>query len=245
MPFAVSPTDADLRWIELAGEADWADAAAADIAAHLRGAIAAGGEVRLLLSGGGTPAPVYRALARLPLDWARVRVGLVDERASDDPAASNALLLRDTLLTGHAAAATLEPLHPVPGEPAPEGGADALVAAANARHGALSLVCVFGMGDDGHTASLFPGDPRLPEVLDAAEAFVPVDASAIPGARGWPRRVTLTPAGWDAAAARVLLLRGEHKRALFGRALESGDVAALPVRALFAGQAPLTVYWCP
>ncbi|MBS7456148.1 6-phosphogluconolactonase [Coralloluteibacterium stylophorae] len=247
MSFRVDPAASDYRWTEFRDVEAWAEGASDAIVAALAHAVQERGGARLLLSGGGTPAPVYRALPDAVLDWSKVRVGLVDERASDAAEASNALLVRETLLRDGARAAVLEPLHPVPGDPPPQPGAD-LVAEADARHRAADappLVAVFGMGDDGHTASLFPHGPDLADALDAEAHFVRTDASAIAGARGWPRRITLTPAGWRHAAARILLLRGDGKRRLFGRALESGDVAELPVRALFAGDTPLHVYWCP
>jgi 6-phosphogluconolactonase len=58
----------------------WEEAAEADIVFALERALAEHGEARLLLSGGSTPAPVYRQLAHAPIDWARISVGLVDER---------------------------------------------------------------------------------------------------------------------------------------------------------------------
>ena len=64
---------------------------------------------RLLLSGGSTPAPVYEALAKAPLDWERVDVALVDERwlLPNDPD-SNSRLIRESLLRDRAAAARFE-----------------------------------------------------------------------------------------------------------------------------------------
>ena len=82
-----------------ADEEEWVRATVVELADALERAIAVSGEARLLLSGGGTPVPVDRALARAPLPWGRITVGLVDERwvpASD--VASNALLVRKTLL---------------------------------------------------------------------------------------------------------------------------------------------------
>ena len=75
----------------------WTWAAAVSIAAELRRELIQHPRARLLLSGGGTPGPVYRALSQAPLDWDRVDVGLVDERwlLPDDPD-SNAHLVHET-----------------------------------------------------------------------------------------------------------------------------------------------------
>src|SRR5690606_27336429 len=87
----------------------WAWAAAVTLSAALRRALEAESRVRLLLSGGRTPAPAYAALARAPLAWDRVDVALVDERwlLPDDPDA-NARLVRESLLAENAAAARFE-----------------------------------------------------------------------------------------------------------------------------------------
>lgn len=218
----------------------WIDAAVADIAFGLERQLEARGEARLLLSGGNTPAPVYRVLARAPLDWSRISIGLVDERwlPEGDPG-SNARLVRETLLEEGADRARFEPML-MPPHSLEE---SVLAANRNARAGA---VAVLGMGEDGHVASLFPNTSGLPAALASPEDYIAIDASAAPVAAPWPQRISLTPAGLARATTRLLLLRGERKRDLLMHALEGEDPRELPVRLAFGLPGdPLRIHWCP
>lgn len=219
----------------------WTWACAVAIAAELRRDLSLRPRARLLLSGGSTPGPVYRALAKAPLEWSRVDIGLVDERwlLPDDPD-SNARMVRTHLLHDHAAAARFEPLT-LAGRRIEDA-----VAAANAHAQLGASAAVLGMGEDGHTASLFPNSRDLARALESRQAYVAVDAQDAPGAQQWPRRISLTPVGLARVQTRLLLIQGERKREVFEAALRSGDVTRYPVlAALEAGHgAPLHVHWC-
>jgi 6-phosphogluconolactonase len=219
----------------------WGWAIAVAVSAALRRDLQQHRRARLLVSGGRTPAPVFRALSQAPLEWDRIDVALVDERwlRPDDPD-SNAHLVREHLLQGHAAAARFETLT------RPGRGIEAAVADANlhARH--PPGIVLLGMGNDGHVASLFPRMRELDLALQSRSAYVAIDASGCPGAAPWPRRISLTPAGLAPAHTRLLLLRGQAKRAVFERALDGSDPHELPVRIAFTTPgAALQVYWCP
>ncbi len=225
-----------------ADEATWVRSAVAMLARALRDALAEAGDVHLLLSGGGTPAPVYRALAAQDLDWSRLVVGLVDERdVEPDADGSNARLVRENLLRDAAENARFEPLRGVR-----ESLADAC-ARANARlRGARVGACVLGMGDDGHTASLFPGSIDLDATLASRRPYAVVDATGCVVAAAHPHRISLTPAGFALSPQHVLLIRGTTKRAVFERALGNGAAGDAPIRAVLdLPGTPLHACWCP
>jgi 6-phosphogluconolactonase len=230
-----------VQWIEHRDPESWVHAIAADMERMLAVELAIRGRARMLLSGGTTPAPAYAQLACAPLDWSKITVGLVDERwLSPQDSASNARLVRESLLD-RAEIGRFEPLVRE-GLTLPES-----VHAANleAEHAQEACVAVLGMGNDGHTASLFPGSADLERALASEQPYAALDASGCPVAGDWPLRITLTPAGLKRTRHRLLLLRGEAKREVFLRAIGGDDVRELPVRAAIGiGIEPLRVHWC-
>jgi 6-phosphogluconolactonase len=181
-------------------------------------------------------------LSRQELDWAKVQVTLVDERwVPESDARSNARLVHAHLLQRAAARAQFIPLYT--GDASPEAG----LAAAEARIAALPLpfdAVVLGMGDDGHTASFFPGGDHLAAALDlqATARVLPMRAPAA----GEPRITLTLPTLLDTGAL-YLLVRGENKRDLLADArLGLGAARDYPVRAVLTQQrVPVAVYWCP
>ena len=219
----------------------WAGGAAGSMAASLGRSLEERPRARLLLSGGSTPGPVYGALAKAPLEWSRVDVALVDERwlQPSDPD-SNARLVRETLLRHRAADARFETIT--------QQGRSIQQAVATATLHARSPadVVVLGMGEDGHTASLFPRMMGLEHALGTSAAYVAVDASGCPGAGRLTQRISLTPAGLPPAHTRILLIRGERKRELLDRVVAGDDPMEYPARiALLTPGAVLHVHWCP
>jgi 6-phosphogluconolactonase len=175
-----------------------AEGAAERVAALLAAAIAQRGRASIALSGASTPQETHRRLATRPLDWSRIDIYFGDERCvpPDDPA-SNYRMARETLLDKVPAC-----VHRIEGElPA----AEAASRYASELEPALPLdVVMLGMGDDGHTASLFPGiaEPPPGAIAVATESPAP------------PRhRVTLTYEVIRGAGARVLLVCGDGKAA--------------------------------
>jgi 6-phosphogluconolactonase len=214
---------------------------AGDVVDRLQRALDAGREASLLVPGGRTPAQLFDRLATVPLRWARVHVGLTDERRvpRDDPA-SNERLVRERLLVGAAAAARFTGLA--------DDAQDPDVAAAHAFAALAPLprpfdAVVLGMGDDGHFASLFPGGDGLATALDpaAAPGCVAMRAPAAPH-----ERLSLNLAALLASRFVALAVTGAAKRRVLDAAATPGPPTDLPVRALLAArQVPVTVYWAP
>lgn len=228
-----------LAWHAHADSQQWRQA----ITDALAQALASAGPqapMRLLLSGGSTPAPVYSALAKRPLPWAHIALGLVDERWLPASNANRNDALVAQHLLAHQPAARLQPLaHDALGW---QGSADC----ANAwwQSGPTPAVAVLGMGGDGHTASLFPGSTDLARASAQPLPYTTLDASGCPGAQAWPQRLSLTPAGLAAIPLRLLLLRGQDKRQVLAAALASADPVRYPVLHALQPGAPLQVHWC-
>jgi 6-phosphogluconolactonase len=212
------------------------------VAVRLREALIERGHAVLAVSGGSTPKEFFTRLSHAALDWANVQVTLVDERwVPDSDERSNARLVKSLLLQHAAGAAQFVPLYT--GAPTPEEG----LAEASARIGALPLpfdAVILGMGDDGHTASFFPGGDHLAEALDldGRARVLPMRAPAA----GEPRITLSLPTVLDTRAL-YLLVSGEKKRDLLADVRLGLDTARnYPVRAVLTQQrVPVAVYWCP
>lgn len=209
------------------------------VAGFLRNRLLEAPRVSLVVSGGSTPLPFFEALSRKDLDWGRVDVLLADERwvAEDDPA-SNTRLLKDSFLQNEASSArffSLKQEGDTPGD-----GLDSVKS--ELADLALPLdVLILGMGNDGHTASLFPDAPELPGAMDP-ECQEIVAAMTPPSQPH--RRITLTFPPLRDARFTALHIKGNDKLDTLRRALtDPADVMAMPIRGFL--KPGLQVFWSP
>ena len=190
----------------------------------------------LVVSGGSTPLPFFRALAAMDLPWARIQVTLADERwVAEEVADSNARLVREHLLQGAAAEARFVSL--TSGAETPEQGVEEVTARLADLAWPASAV-VLGMGGDGHTASLFPDSRELSLALTTEAPLVAVRTPSQPQAR-----ITLSAERLHRARRHFLHITGGDKRDVLARALSGDDARELPIRAFLA--CPVAIYWAP
>jgi 6-phosphogluconolactonase len=223
--------------VEVRVEADAAHVAvvASDLLARtLRETVATHGNASIALSGGTSPLETYALLARAPgVDWTRVRVFWVDERAvPPDHTRSNYRWAKASLLD--AVPIPADHVHRMPGEQGDLSAAARSYEATLRAHLPLDAdglprldAMVLGMGDDGHTASLFPGEKTV-EITDCWVADVP--------ARGdREARLTLTAPVIQAASRAIVIVLGAAKHAPLLRAWAvQGDVRQTPIRVVRA-----------
>lgn len=206
--------------IEVLANADAvASRAAAFIAAEARAAVAARGGFTFAMSGGRTPWQMLRRLAGEDVPWAKVQLFQVDERVAPDGDAERNLAHIAQALLAHVPLTPAQ-VHAMP-VAAPDLDAAARDYAARLRAVAgsppvLDLVHL-GLGADGHTASLVPGDA----VLDVTDADVAPSAPYL-----GRRRLTLTYPALDRARCLLWLVTGRDKAAMLAR-LRAAD-ASIP-----------------
>lgn len=209
------------RWYHFADTPELQSAAFRYIAERAQAAIAARGEFAIVLAGGQTPHGIYAQLANLDTDWHRWSIYFGDERCvpvghaeRNDGQARQSWLDRVPIPPDR--------IHPMPAELGPVAGA-AQYAQTLAGVGEFDLV-LLGIGEDGHIASLFPGDD---DALRATADTVAVLNSPKPP----PQRVSLSAPRLARSRAVLFVVAGAGKRAAL---LDWHHGAAIPAAAIAA-----------
>lgn len=216
-----------------------ADALCAAVHSSLTTALAARGRASLIVSGGKTPLALFERLAATRLEWSSVHIALADERwvPLEDPG-SNERFVREHLLQGPASAAHFVPMK--------NAAPSAVLGAEDAWRAYAQLArpfdCVLlGLGDDGHTASLFPANSNLAAALDSSSApgCVAMRAPVAPN-----ERLSLNLAALIDARDVLIVSTGETKWQVYQSALQAGSPLNMPIRAVLRQQrSPVSVYW--
>jgi 6-phosphogluconolactonase len=218
-------------------------ALADEIVTRLKAGVVARGAASFVASGGTTPGALYDILAQRDAPWDKVTVTLSDERwvaPSED--GSNEKLVRSRLLVGKAAAARIVPMKTDDASP---DDAEAKVGGAIATVPRPFDVTLLGMGDDGHTASLYPHSQGLDKSLDVNDPAlvrgVHTDHAVKTG-----ERMTLTLRALLDSKWIVILLKGDEKLRAYNAAASGNDVQDMPVRVLLNQTAvPVQTFWAP
>jgi len=210
------------------------DALHASLAAQASAPETGARRATLAVSGGTSPRPFLQTLSTRPFDWAHIDVTLVDDRwVPESDTASNARLAHETLLQHAAQAAAFWPLVDT------AQSLDAHVAALNADpQRRIPDVAVLGMGEDGHTASIFADAPEWDHAITTAERFVAVHPGSAPHAR-----VSWSLSALQQVGRLFLLIAGPRKLDVLQQAAAAPQKNAISKLANDKG-VRLDVYWC-
>lgn len=226
-----------------ASEPEMFQALANEIVTRLSAGVAAHGAASLVCSGGTTPGALYDVLSASDAPWDKVSVTLSDERwvpPSSD--ASNEKLVRTRLLKNRAASAKLVPMKTAAADPHT---AEESVSRAIAAMPRPFDVTLLGMGNDGHTASMFPGSDGLEKALDTSSPLL-VRAIRPVNFAETGERMSLTLRAILDSRLIVILVKGEAKLDTYRAALTGPNIREMPVRAVLQqSKTPVQVYWAP
>jgi len=197
------------------------------IASDLVEAIRRNGKASLIVSGGSTPKPLFETLRRIDLPWERVSVGLCDERwVPVDHEESNEQFVKEHLLQENAGKARFVGMYQE--GVAPDAAEQKCTETLKKELYPFDVV-ILGMGTDGHTASLFPGNERLDEAFDLGNKSICI---AMKPTTAPHERMSLTRAAILSAEHLYLHFEGREKLALYNEVIRGDDMHTFPVRAV-------------
>lgn len=210
------------------------------IKGDMTGAFADHGQCILGLSGGSTPRPIYEALGKEAFDWPNVNIFLVDERCVPaNHRGSNQGMVRETLLR-FAPIPEKNISFPDTSLPVEECIEQFTRGMKNLIRTRLPDICVLGMGEDGHIASLFP---PVPDIALTDRVFALHTATNSFAVRD---RITLSLNVIAAAGSHVILLKGSEKKHMWEEMLASPEGEdRWPMKRLLAGgsRVDIVVFW--
>ncbi|WP_394224318.1 6-phosphogluconolactonase [Alteromonas gracilis] len=215
------------------------DAFAKDLVSILKTGIKTRGRASLVVSGGRTPLALFKQLSETDLEWDKVDITLADERwVNEDHEASNTSLVKNNLIQNKAAAARFIELKN-DADDASEG-----VSAAESNLASMSQpfdALILGMGEDGHTASLFPCSEQVHDGLDmsSGRTCIAVQPTTAPH-----QRISLTLPALLNSRHVFLHLTGEKKKQVLLDAIENATEAQKPITAV-VNRASVTLMWAP
>lgn len=228
-----------LQWHEFATKDELDLNLAHYIAAQLQQAIVERGTASLAVSGGRTPAGMFKALRSSDVEWAKVNITLVDERwVPNDHADSNERLTRENLLQDGAAAANF--ISMVNDAATPHAGLAGIEAQLSVIKTPIDIL-ILGMGDDGHTASLFPNAVELEAACVSTQLVAAVTPPAAPH-----QRITLTLPTIVQARNVLVHITGSGKKELLNTAMQEQKAITelFPIRrVLDQVQSTAQVFW--
>jgi 6-phosphogluconolactonase len=179
------------------------------------------GNATLLVSGGSTPKGLFKKLSERKFPWENITIGLVDERfVNNSSEYSNEKLIRETLLQNEVSKATFIPM--VFNDSNEEKNIE-LVRKAYEKISRIDAV-ILGMGDDGHTASIFPNDPESEIALKTKEIIVSTKAPNYP-----THRISCSLSFLKKASKTYLFITGKDKQ----RVLNESKDKNYPISYLF------------
>ena len=213
--------------------------AATCVAELLRQGIAERNVACLAVSGGRSPIAFFDQLSRQILPWEKVSITLVDERwVPTGSEESNEHLIRQHLLRNAAASAQFVPLKTAAASP--QLALAERESAINKMPWPLDAI-VLGMGEDGHTASLFPGAENLSAALDVTR---PALLTAIDPPDADHPRMSFTLRALLHTRCIVLLIQNSRKGAIYQQARDGADVAQLPIAGVLSqAKVRVEVFW--